>query len=157
VQRLESQLIATFDCIRDRDMGGTPIEKICGILKTAIEDTNTLSKLVRGRGEDPEMIRVLAELRDALTEHLELERTNLESPTGEKKVVVNLNTIEALKMIYTEIMARTLDVNEYIAYRNGKEMVRQMARIEGGEDPNSALPIINGEIVETKQNNPSLN
>jgi hypothetical protein len=147
VSTLENHLAAAMECIYDNENGGTPTAKLCEIVKTAIEDNNSLVRMMKKRDDDPRSIKGAVELTQSLAEVLQSFQSNLKSPEGMKKMDISLSLLEAIKVIYMETMTRILDTKEFHLYQNGKELIRQVMREEIGEKPGDALVIEHGKIV----------
>jgi hypothetical protein len=147
VSTLEDHLATAMECIYDNDTGGTPTAKLCEIVKTAIEDNNSLVRLMKKRNDDPRSIRGSVELTQSFAEVLQSFQSNLKHPEGKKKMEIPLSLLEAIKVVYMETMTRILDTKEFHMYHHGKELIRQVMREEIGENPQDALVIEHGKIV----------
>jgi len=153
VNVLENHLMAAMECIYEHDIGGTPTAKLCEIVKTAIEDNNSLVRMMKKRNDNPRGIRGAVELTQSLAEVLQSFQSNLKHPEGMKKMEIPLSLLEAIKVIYMETMTRILDKKEFHMYQNGKELIRQVMREELGENPRDALIIEHGKIVPKHEDN----
>jgi len=157
VKSIEEHLSNAIECLYDNETGGTPTEKLCRIAESAVNKSNTLVRLMKKRGDDPNAIRAMADLTGSYAELLQAFHDNIKSPIGKKKMKIPLILLEGIKMTCNETLCRIMDEKEYTLYRDGKELVRQVFREHMGEDPSTYTEIKNGTIIEGKQDKSIMN